>query len=480
MQLGNFAAEAGLEDPRAWTRRIVHDRNYWGLAFNKWVFDDDTDEPDSVCISDVTANVPAVPDDETDQRLSQLAGQRVLPLGKDGLRKFNVNFRVDPLPGKVPGLARFSVQVISREHGPVGLVRTKAAWSSNRPDATVSFTNLNKVDWEEGWHFIRVLAQSEVGDLLPLVDASGNPIPWTADDEGFAPRPNESDLFYVLPDGEVDVEPPQRARQREESLVHARTRLQFAAVIDERDPDTLTVTSVQWAERRPGARAVGTEMLEIGFGREGTVERTGQPSAEEPRAEDPGGPGRFHQLAHSHLPRRRRPGHRRGRSLAGGRGRRPFPGCAQRVLQGDPLRDRELVTQAADLRALRPLVVDYADAYRTLIGDLLHRAETTTAVTAQRALSDLRKVLAIDTVTLAIRDHRDRRREAALVSPTHPLRALWLATWAELAHVWLQDAKSAPREFAVPTRDALLRLLTPISFPPGAPDGERPPPYRGR
>ena len=271
-ELGNFAAEAGLDDPRAWTRRIVHDRNCWGLAFNKWVFDDDTDEPDSVCISDVTANVPAVPDDETDQRLSQLAGQRVLPLGKDGLRKFNVNFRADPAPSKVPGLARFSVQVVSREHGPVGLVRTKAAWSSNRPDATVSFTNLNKVDWEEGWHFIRVLAQSEAGDLLPLVDTSGNPIPWTGADESFAPRPNESDLFYVLPDGEVDVEPPQRARQREESLVHARTRLQFGAVIDERDPDTLTVSSVQWAERRPSARAVSTEMLEIGFGREGTVD----------------------------------------------------------------------------------------------------------------------------------------------------------------------------------------------------------------
>ena len=111
----------------------------------------------SVCISDVTANVPAVPDDETNQRLSQLAGQRVLPLGKDGLRKFNVNFRADPVPSKVPGLARFSVQVVSREHGPVGLVRTKAVWTSNRPDATVSFTNLNKVDWEEGWHFIRVL-----------------------------------------------------------------------------------------------------------------------------------------------------------------------------------------------------------------------------------------------------------------------------------------------------------------------------------
>ena len=467
-ELGNFAAEAGLEDPRAWTRRIVHDRNCWGLAFNKWIFDDETDEPDSVCISDVTANVPAVPDDETDERLSQLAGQRVLPLGKDGLRKFNVNFRADPVPSKVPGLARFSVQVVSREHGPVGLVRTKAAWSSNRPDATVSFTNLNKVDWEEGWHFIRVLAQSEAGDLLPLVDTSGNPIPWTGAGEGFAPRPNESDLFYVLPDGEVDVEPPQRARQREQSLVHARTRLQFAAVIDERDPDTLTVSSVQWAERRPGARAVGTEMLEIGFGREGTVDVPVSRALKDLEQKILAAPdGSISWRIHVSL----------GRSGQATGEADPWPvgEVADRFLAARSAyfkavrSDRGLVTQAADLRPLRPLVVGYADAYRTLIGDLLHRAETATADTAQRALSDLRKVLAVDTVTLAVRDHRDRPREAALVSPTHPLRALWLATWAELAHAWLQEAKSAPREFAVPTRDALLRLLTPISFPPVLP-----------
>ena len=160
IQLGNFAAEAGLEDPRVWTRRIVLDRSYWSLAFSKWEFEGGADEPDSICISDVAANLPVIGDDETDQRLSQLIGQRILPLGKDGLRKFNVTFRVDPLPAKVPGLANFSLQVISKEQGPVGLVRTKAAWTSNRPDATVSFAKFNKVDWEEGWHFIRVLAQT--------------------------------------------------------------------------------------------------------------------------------------------------------------------------------------------------------------------------------------------------------------------------------------------------------------------------------
>ena len=44
---------------------------------------------------------------------------------------------------------------------------------------------------------------TEEGDLIPLVDDAGNPVPWAADEEDFVPRPNESDLFYVLPDGEM-------------------------------------------------------------------------------------------------------------------------------------------------------------------------------------------------------------------------------------------------------------------------------------
>ncbi len=45
-QLGNFLAEAGLEDPRVWTRRIVLDRNLWPLAFHRWEFEDGGQEPD--------------------------------------------------------------------------------------------------------------------------------------------------------------------------------------------------------------------------------------------------------------------------------------------------------------------------------------------------------------------------------------------------------------------------------------------------
>lgn len=468
VRLGNFAAEAGLEAPRTWTRRIVLDRNNWDLAFNRWEFEDGGEDPDAIYIGEVETNLPSVEEDEMDERLSQLIGQTVLPLGNAGVRKFNVTFRVDPLPGKVQGLSKFTIQVISKEHGPVGLVRRKSPWTSNRTQANVSFTRLNKVDWEEGWHFVRVLPLTEEGDLIPLVDAAGNPVPWAADEEDVVPRPNESDLFYVLPDSEMEVDPPQRAVQREESLIHARTRLKFTSLIDERDPDAIDVSSVEWVERKSRGRAVGTEMLEVKFGRDGTMNvPVSRPLKvlEQKILSVADGPVSWRiPVSLGTI------GQATGDSARWPEGEATTHFLAARAAYFEAVRagTKELVTQGADLRSLRPLIVSYASAYQELIQALLHQAEAG-GEQGKRALSNLRQALAVDTITLIIRDHRGRRREAALVAPTHPLRALWLAAWAELAEQWLGAARTAPREFAVPTRDALLRFLAPVSFPPVLP-----------
>ncbi len=119
-ELGNFLAEAGTDDPRQWARRIVVDRSLWSLAFNKWEFEDGGVQPDSVFIGEVQTDLPAVDDDETKEPLAQLIGQRILPVAS--LKKFNVTFRVEPHPSKVQGLAKFVAQVISKEHGPIGLL----------------------------------------------------------------------------------------------------------------------------------------------------------------------------------------------------------------------------------------------------------------------------------------------------------------------------------------------------------------------
>jgi DNA phosphorothioation-dependent restriction protein DptH len=479
-QLGEFLVEAGVEDPREWTRRIVLDRTCWKFAFHRWEFEEGSDEQDHVFIGDVVVDLPTVGDDPTDPKLQELkADEKILVVGKGGLRKFNVAFRVDPHPSKVEGLAKFVAQVVSKETGPVGLVRSKNVWSTSRTTATIGFTRLNKVDWEEGWHFVRLLAQTEDGDLIPLVDEHGDPLPWAVDDEDASvERPNESDLFYVVTEIEEPPPPPQRAVQRDESLEHARLRLQFSTIVDGRDPATIAPQVSAWAERRRG-RAVGTEMLEVQFGRDGTVHipvSRNLKGIEQTILAAPTGPLAWRVAVRVGQPDKPSAEETRWPELDECRAFLAAREAWFEVVRGGTA---ELVTQGADLLALRPLAVEYADTYRALVEALLRRAETHEGADGQAALTDLWRMLALDTVTLAITDHRGRRREAALVAPTHPLRVLWFTAWAEVGAQWLDAAQKGPPEFIVAARDALLRQLAPVAYPSvlATPGGQ---PVRGR
>ncbi len=464
--LGNFLAEAGTDDPRQWARRIVVDKSHWQLAFNRWEFEDGGVQPDAIFIGEVQTDLPSVAEDETKEPLAQLIGQHIVPV--TSLKKFRVTFRTEPHPSKVQGLAKFVAQVISKEHGPIGLVRSKAVWKTATDKATISFSALGKVDWEEGWHFVRVLAQTESGDLIPLVDGNGLAIPWSADTEETLPRPNESDLFYVLPDTDVEIEPAQRAVQREPSALHALFRAQFKAILDNRDPATVVFGRAAWAERTKG-HVTGAEMLEVKLGREGSVHvpvSRALKSIEQKILAAPDGPISW-RIPLNHGVPGTSTGEVNGwpQGAAGDR----FLGARTRYFDAVRSGTSELVTQGADAAAHAELASDYAEAYLELLADLSRRAEATAKSDSQRAFADLRKVLALDSVLLAIVDHRGRRRDAVLVAPTHPLRALWFATWAKLGARWVATAKNAPHEYVVPTREALLNLLSPTSFPPVLP-----------
>jgi hypothetical protein len=431
-QLGDFLSEAGTDYPRQWTRRIVVDRTQWPLAFNKWEFEDGDIEPDTIFIGDVRTDLPIVDEDETKEPLSQLLGQKLLPLGDGGVRKFSVSFRVDPLPSKIRGLAKFIAQAISKEHGPVGLARSKAVWKTNSDKATISFTSLNKFDWEEGWHFVRVLAQTEGGEHIPLVDSSGKSVPWVAETDGALLRPNESDLFYVLPDGEVEIEPTQRAVPREASALHALFRAQFGAVLDGRDPTAVAFSHAAWADRQPKGRTSGSDMLEVQLGRDGAVHvpvSRALKNIEQRILAAPAGPINWRIPLNMGIP-----GKSTGEAIGWPQGATCERFIEARTRYFEAIRGgtSELVTQGVDAGAYADIALDYAAAYLSLLADLARRAERTTKSESQRAFADFRKVLTVDSVLLAIVDHLGRRREAVLVAPTHPLRALWFATWAKL------------------------------------------------
>lgn len=464
--LGNFLVEAGTDEPRQWARRIVVDRSLWPLAFNRWEFEDGGVQPDSIFIGEVQTDLPSVADEETKEPLAQLVGQHILPVSS--LKKFNVTFRTEPHPSKVQGLAKFVAQVISKEHGPIGLARSKAVWKTAADKATISFSALGKIDWEEGWHFVRIFAQTESGDLIPLVDSNGDAVAWSADAEAALPRPNESDLFYVLPDTEVEIEPAQRAVPREPSALHALFRAQFTAILDDRDPASVVFGHAAWADKTKG-NISGADMLEVKLGREGSVHvpvSRALKSIEQKILAAPEGPISWRIPVNLGAA---------GTSTGEVNG---WPQCpaGERFLEArtryfEAVRGStsELVTQGIDAGAHAELASDYAEAYLELLADLSRRAEATGKSDSQHAFADLRKVLALDSVLLAIVDHRGRRRDAVLVAPTHPLRALWFATWAKLGARWVAAAKTAPHEYVVPTREALLRLLSPTSFPPVLP-----------
>lgn len=471
-QLGEFFSRVGVANPREWTQLIVRDRVHWPLAFNKWLFEDGGVNPDAIYIGDVVLpDLPVVKDDNEDPRLAELIGHRVLPISKTGLKKFSVSFRVDPMPSKVEGLSRFVAEVVSRDNGPTGLRRRKAAWAKGTDSGVIAFSSIGRIDWEEGWHFVRVYAEAEDGDRIPLADGEGNPVHFNSDASETHANANESDLFYVVTDEEVEVEPPQRAVPREPSLMHALLRARFAAVAQDRDPSSVSITGCAWVERSSKAAASG-ETLEIRLGKEGkaNVLVSGVlASLERAFLEDPDGLNRLRlSVSASGVATRSTISFKWPNSDEATRFREARATLFGAVLQGD----QRLIMQASDLLSLQEPAQNYAAAYLAWIDAVLVRSSSSDAAVTRLALDELRCALTIDSVALVLEDYQGRRRDAVLLGPTHPLRANWHVAWSQLGQTWMERSQSSGREFVVPTRDAVIKQLAPAAFPPVLPFGE--------
>lgn len=471
-QLGDFFSRVGVANPREWTQQIVRDRLHWPLAFNKWLFEDGGVNPDTIYIGDVVLpDLPIVKDDNEDHRLAELIGHRVLPISKTGLKKFSVSFRVDPVPSKVEGLSRFVAEVVSRDNGPTGLRRRKSAWTRGTDSGVIAFSSIGKIDWEEGWHFVRVYAESEDGDRIPLADSEGNPVRYRSDASETHANANESDLFYVVTDDEVEVEPPQRAVPRDPSLMHALLRARFAAVAQDRDPSSVSITGCAWVERSSKAASSG-EILEIRLGKEGkaNVLVSGVlASLERAFLEDPDETNRLRlSVSAAGVATRSMTSFKWPISDEVTRFREARAMLFGAVLQGD----QRLIMQASDLLSLQEPAQNYAAAYLAWIDAVLVRSSSTNAAVARQALDELRCALTIDSVALVLEDYQGRRRDAVLLGPTHPLRANWHVAWSQLGQAWMERSRSSGREFVVPTRDAVIKQLAPAAFPPVLPFGE--------
>ena len=472
-QLGEFFTHAGLADPREWTRQIVKDRALWPLAFSRWAFEDGGINPDAIFIGDVDLpDLPIVSDDETDPKLAELIGHRILPISATGLKKFSVSFRVNPFPSKVSGLHRFVAEVISRDNGPTGLRRRKAAWVKASDSGTIVFSSIGRIAWDEGWHVVRVYAETEDGERMPLIDQAGAALSNAVDTDGTQAPPNESDPFYVLTEENIEVAPPQRAVPREHSLSHALFRAKFAAVAQGRDPALIAVSGCAWVERHSRGNAAGTDILEVRLGKEGKAHVLVSNILAAVERQFLSNPEEANRLRLEFLANGTHELSAASFLWPDNEEAKRFIAARRSLFDVIPHGEDRLTLQGVDLQGLREPSLNYAGAYVDWLVAALARVLSTNPATARAGLEELRSALIVDTVSLAVHDYRGRRRDAVLISPTHPLRVNWHTTWAFLAQDWLGCSQQAEREFIVPTRDAILRQLTPVGFPLVIPFGD--------
>jgi DNA phosphorothioation-dependent restriction protein DptH len=443
--------ETGIEDPRLWTRQIVLNRSNWDISFDKWDFSDQTNL-DRVSVQVLSTDLPEVKENESDNRLQSLVGSQVL--APKERRKFKVEFQVDPHPKQIDGLGYFTVQIVAQNSGAIGTSKKIKAWQTKSLIKNVTLDKLEKFEFEEGWHFIRVLPWTEKGDPIPLQSL-------TEKSASNFSKSHESDLFYVLPDAELNEEPPQRAIPQDSSLEHARLQLQFTAISEHRNPGEIIPTEVVWAEKGSNTRAAIQESLEVKFGREGKYRIPVSQylkHLEQQILSSPKSPISWHLPIH--LTQVNTPIPDIGDwpcsvSVTS------FLSARSQYFNAIRAGEKELITQAADFTQLKELVYEYAQTYRDLLLDLCHRVERGTD---RQAFSDLKKVLAVDTVRLTLSDFRGGVREAILIGPTHPLRALWLTTWSQVAQNWVAETWNGAEEYIGSTRDG-IRQFVPLNFP---------------
>jgi len=452
-RLAAFAAECGLDEPREWARRIVVDRTNWPLSFHRWPLRE-TRETLAVQITIGDLSLPRAGDQPEHARhplLGNLAGQPYLLSGPQGPNQLPVSFDVQPDPRTLPGLARFVAQLVSEDAGPTGVAASVKLSTTGRSGYKATFKRLRGVSLEQGWYYIRVLPQDEEGVPLPVRQDRAEPA-------------NESERFFVVVQGpdrdDLDNVLPAERAEIHSGVTHALRAVQFHVLDDGRDWRVVQCNSVGWK----GHDAV-YGALSASFGRHGTAEIPLSPLLADIQRQTLAVSERMVRF------QMRVEGGESPQSVlddlsfssASGEPAAAFlvaRGAALRAIRGDD----GLIAEGRDLRMLRPVAQAYAEAYRELLAWQLRQAERADDMQRAEVLTDLGVTLATDTVDVSIASPDGTRRTVVLTAPTHPLRLLWLVTWAELGYHWLESTGDASRSAAA-AAGRTLAVLTPLGFP---------------
>ncbi|MGH3262008.1 MAG: hypothetical protein ACRDNS_08440, partial [Trebonia sp.] len=455
-RLARLVAETGLDDLRRWARRIVVDRANWPLSFGNWPLGGLAEtEPIKLTVGDLT--LPRIGDkpEHVDHPLLQnLDGQLFMLSGSHGTNQFGLTFEVQSDPRQIPALARFSAQIVSEGSGPIGVVKSVKPATTGRTGYRLTFGKLRAAGLEQGWHFVRILPQDHDGISLPVMNDDTAPY-----------QPYESERFLVVTQTDEDDElvetlPPDKTEVHA-GLTQALRALEFRALADNRDWRAVQCRSIAWKGPREAAR----NSLRAAFGPHGAAEIPLSPVLRDIQRETLANPGRVGRwttrvaegAAHDLVPQEIVVSAASAGAMANFRAARA---AALRAVRGDD----DLIIEGCDLSALRSVVQAYAETYRELLSWQLRQAERGDDAQRATVLADLAATLSFDTVEVAMDGADGITRTVTLTSPTHPLRLLWLTTWAGLGHHWLETAVDASRSAVSGAGETLLGI-TPLGFP---------------
>lgn len=263
--------------------------------------------------------------------------------------------------------------------------------------------------------------------------------------------------------------PPQRAMPIEQSLEHARFRLQLTALSDERDPNDIAISSVAWSEGDRTKKTSRLETLHVKFGREGAVQiplsRTLK-IIEQRILAKPKHPSGWRMQINLDTAE---PPSEVGLMLPTSAAMASFLAAREEFFAVVRKDSAELSMQGLLFHDSEKECLAYAERYLDLVRNLIRQAEMTSGGERQQHLQSLRNVLSVDSIHVILTDFRGRHREAVLVSPTHPVRALWLNSWVTLGKDWIEKIKSGGKDYIPHVRSVLLDGLVPSAYPVGIP-----------
>ncbi len=444
-QLSELLVRVGLDHVRTWTRRIVAEPSNWPLSFHRWPLPDDV----PAAAIELVMGEPDLPraGDSAEHHqhplLRGIIGQPYLIAGTTGTTQLAAPFEVANDPRKVDGLARFTVALISEDSGPTAVRGTVTVSTTAKRAYKVTLKKLRSANLDAGWHFLRVLPFDRENTPLPV---AGVEVAENVDSS--MKKINESDRFFVVTDDGLD-EPTAPLKTRwSTGVTQELRRLELAAV--GRDRRTVELADVRWQDDRAGSG------LRASFGPLGVVDvplSTTLVKIQQAILADPDrlSPWRLHTA--SGLPGQVADAH--GATADGVTDAfREARARAFAAIRGAT----NMTVEGRDVLTLRAEILTYAEEYASLLDRQLLQAER--ADDRHGALRALGALLQIDTVVVEHEEAGAEPAELTLIAPTHPLRLLWLLTWAELGRSWAGGRDDPARAL-----QESLAGLRPTGFP---------------